>query len=60
LFEYQVTGTLKNPKSEPVYVPKLLLLPLHPIRTLEEILPGGDAPANPSPDKTHPELRVTD
>ena len=41
LFEYHVTGTLKNPKSDPVYVPKLLLLPLHPIRTLEEILPGG-------------------
>jgi hypothetical protein len=49
LFEYQVTGTLKNPKSEPVYVPKLLLLPLHPIRTLEEILPGGDSLSNPPP-----------
>jgi hypothetical protein len=23
-------------------VPKLLLLPLHPIRTLEELIPGGD------------------
>ena len=47
LFEYQVTGTLKNPKSEPVYVPKLLLLPLHPIRTLEEMLPGDGANAPP-------------
>jgi hypothetical protein len=48
LFEYRVTGTLKNPKSEPVYVlPKLLLLPLHPIRTLEEILPGGGAARPP-------------
>ena len=38
IFEYHVTGTLENPKSEPIYVlPKLLLLPLHPIRTLEEI-----------------------
>jgi hypothetical protein len=42
LFEYQVTGTLQNPKREPVYVPKFLLLPLHPIRTFEELLPGGD------------------
>ena len=44
LFEYQITGTLENPKSEPVYVlPKLLLMPLHPIRSLlEEILPSGD------------------
>ena len=47
LFEYRVTGTLKNPKSEPVYVPKLLLLPLHPIRTLEEILPAGNPEAPP-------------
>jgi hypothetical protein len=49
LFEYQVTGTLKTPKSEPVYVPKLLLLPLHPIRTLEEMLPGGDPLSDPPP-----------
>ena len=30
VFEYKVTGTLENPKKEPVYVPKFLLLPLHP------------------------------
>ena len=43
LFEYHITGSLKDPKSEPIYVlPKLLLLPLHPIRTLEDIIPGGD------------------
>jgi hypothetical protein len=46
LFEYKITGTLKNPKSEPVYVPKLLLLPLHPIRTLEEMFPGSDSDTN--------------
>ncbi len=44
IFEYKVTGTLKNPKSEPVYVPglipKLLELPLHPFRGLEDLLPG--------------------
>jgi hypothetical protein len=43
LFEYRVTGTLKNPKSEPVHdLPKLLLFPLHPIRTLEDMFPAGD------------------
>jgi len=42
VFEYKITGTLEDPKKEPVYVPKLLLLPLHPIRTLEELIPGGD------------------
>ena len=43
VFEYHVTGTLQNPKSEPIYVlPRLLLIPLHPIRTLENLLvPGG-------------------
>jgi hypothetical protein len=47
LFEYRVTGSLKNPKSEPVYVlPKLLLFPLHPIRTLEDIIPSGDSISN--------------
>ena len=50
LFEYRVTGQLKDPKSEPVYVlPKLLLFPLHPIRTLEEIIPGGGSFTNRPP-----------
>jgi autotransporter translocation and assembly factor TamB len=50
LFEYKITGTLKNPKSEPVYVPKLLLLPLHPIRTLEGMFPGGETETNAPPE----------
>jgi hypothetical protein len=51
LFEYHVTGTLKNPKSEPVYVPKFLLMPLHPIRSFEEMFPAAaftNAPAGDS------------
>jgi hypothetical protein len=51
LFEFHVTGTLKNPKSDPVYVPKLLLMPLHPIRSLEELFPGGDSFTSPPPEK---------
>ena len=50
LFEYKITGTLKNPKGEPVYVPKLLLLPLHPIRTLEGIFPSGETGTNAPPE----------
>ena len=48
IFEYHVTGSLQNPKSEPLYVlPKILLMPLHPIRTLESIfIPGGDSSTN--------------
>jgi len=43
VFEYRITGTLQNPKKEPVVpiVPKLLEMPLHPIRSLEELIPGG-------------------
>jgi AsmA-like C-terminal region len=51
LFEYKISGTLEKPESEPVYVvPKLLLMPLHPIRSLQEIL-SGDTDINPPPGK---------
>ena len=41
LFEYKITGTLQQPRMEPVYIPKVFFLPLHPIRSLEEILSTG-------------------
>lgn len=41
LFEYKITGTLQRPQMEPVYIPKVFFLPLHPIRSLEEILSNG-------------------
>jgi hypothetical protein len=47
LFEYKVTGTLANPKKEPLYLPtRMLFLPFHPIQTLDEIFnaPGTNAP----------------
>ncbi|HEX3889642.1 MAG TPA: hypothetical protein VHX90_02225 [Verrucomicrobiae bacterium] len=48
LFESKITGTLKNPKSEPILLPaRLLLMPLHPIRSLEEIFPGGASMNSP-------------
>jgi hypothetical protein len=44
LFEYKVTGSLDEPKAEPIYlIPKFVFLPfqipLHPIRTLKNLLP---------------------
>ena len=52
LFEYHVTGTLKNPKSEPFfYIPRFLLLPLHPIRSLEELFPSDDFFSSSPPEK---------
>ena len=35
---YEVSGTLDDPKTEPIYIPKVLLMPLHPFRTIEELL----------------------
>ena len=54
LFEYKVTGTLQNPKKESIvpFVPNLLQMPLHPIRTLEELLSSGGnfrSPTNAPP-----------
>jgi hypothetical protein len=37
-FEYRVTGSLANPKSEPRYIPQFLLLPLRPFQTIREFL----------------------
>jgi hypothetical protein len=38
IFECRVTGKLEDPKVAPVYlVPKLLLAPLHPVRSLEDL-----------------------
>ncbi|HEY3763232.1 MAG TPA: hypothetical protein VGN23_15910 [Verrucomicrobiae bacterium] len=43
LFEYKVTGTLDDPKYEPVYViPKLLLMPLHPIQAVKGIFSSNN------------------
>ena len=39
LFEYKVTGTLLEPKAEPLFViPKILLMPFHPLKTLKALL----------------------
>ena len=43
LFEYKVTGTLLDPKAEPLYVlPKILLMPFHPFKTLKGIFVPED------------------
>ncbi|HVU26946.1 MAG TPA: AsmA-like C-terminal region-containing protein, partial [Verrucomicrobiae bacterium] len=44
LFEYKVTGTLADPKLEPVYVPtRILLLPLQIFRSVGDLLPGDSS-----------------
>jgi hypothetical protein len=56
LFEYKVTGTLKEPEKVPLYVPKEFLFPFHPLRTLKELFgeekaksPPKNEPKPPSP-----------
>jgi AsmA-like C-terminal region len=44
IFECRVAGQLDNPVVTPVYLPKILLVPLHPLRCLEELF---------TPDSTH-------
>jgi hypothetical protein len=40
LFEYRVTGTLSQPKTEPMFlVPRIVLMPFHPLRTLRGLFP---------------------
>ncbi|HET7624880.1 MAG TPA: AsmA-like C-terminal region-containing protein [Verrucomicrobiae bacterium] len=40
IFEYKITGTLNQPKTEPLFfLPKIVLLPFHPLRSMKELLP---------------------
>lgn len=49
LFEYRVGGTLNSPRLEERYfIPKVLLLPLQPIKTMKDLL-GPEKPAEPAP-----------
>jgi hypothetical protein len=36
-FEYQITGTVHAPKSDPVFIPKIFFFPLHPMQTIREM-----------------------
>ncbi len=46
LLQYKITGTLADPKPEPVYIPKILLFPLAPFKTLEELFTPGTLSTN--------------
>jgi hypothetical protein len=54
LFEYKVSGTLSQPKTEPVFfIPKIVLMPFHPLRTLKELFPQEP----PAPETNAPPVR---
>jgi hypothetical protein len=47
LFEYRITGPVNDPAMEPVYVPKFILIMLHPFHALKEhseSAPDGASP----------------
>jgi hypothetical protein len=48
LFSYRIGGRLGQPKLEPLYIPKILMLPFHPLRTLRELFPE-DKTLGPEP-----------
>ena len=50
LFEYKVTGTLARPRSQPLYIPKVFMVPFHPVRSLKELL-GEDKEPGPAPER---------
>jgi hypothetical protein len=54
ILEFKVTGTLDQPKAEPMYIPKVLTAPLHPFRALKELFPAEPAAKNPPPEETKP------
>ena len=37
VFEYKITGTLAQPKTQPLYIPKIFMAPFHPLRTIKEL-----------------------
>ncbi len=50
LFEFHLAGTLAVVHAEPLYIPKFLLFPLQPIKTLKDIF-GADHKTNAPPEK---------
>lgn len=53
-FEYRVSGAISHPKSDPVYIPRILFLPVHPVQTLKDMAPEetNSVPHAPPPSKT--------
>jgi hypothetical protein len=55
LFEFKITGTLDKPRTDQLYmVPRILLAPFHPIRTIKDLFPGDSKPPPPSAEERKP------
>lgn len=51
-FEYRITGTIHNPKSAPLFIPKIFFFPLHPVQTIKELIPEQTNPPTNGPPAT--------
>jgi len=50
-FEYKITGTIHKPKSDPYFIPKIFLFPLHPVQTIKGLMPEqADSSTNAPPE----------
>jgi len=49
MLEYEIKGTLDAPKVEPLYIPKLFLMPLSPFQTLENLFTPAPKSTNTPP-----------
>jgi hypothetical protein len=46
LFEYHISGPLNDPKMEPVYIPKFVMLLIHPFHTIKTMTEPSSNPDN--------------
>jgi hypothetical protein len=56
LFDYRITGTLDQPKTEEVYMlSRILMMPLHPLKTLKDLInleeKGPEKPPEKPPER---------
>jgi hypothetical protein len=54
MLEFKVTGTLGQPKAEPLYIPKLFQVPFHPFRSLKELFSTSPSSTNAPPEQPGP------
>jgi hypothetical protein len=55
VLEFKVTGTLSEPKAEPLYIPKLLTAPLRPWQTFRELFSERPNGTNAPPAQSQPQ-----
>jgi hypothetical protein len=53
-FEYRITGSIHKPKSEPLFIPKIFFLPLHPVQTIKGLMPEQTGSSTNAPPAAAP------